>query len=223
MESTRYHIWTGTNGDYFLIPTTIDPKNGKFAIRDLDGNEKSVDLDDITAFKTSEESILTFLKTDYDEKLKSVRESLLTLNAFAAQTGKFNEDQLTEFAKTEFDKLSGEEQGPFTFGKEMIEDLMAGINDKNASPEEQMQNFQKTMGKVPDVMKYFDENNLALAAKDPEAWAKTIHDKMFGEQEAAKKSAYTENLKKEVQESIARGLRAAGMEPIDTSKKSEES
>ena len=222
MTNKNTQIWKSTStDDYFLIASNESLKPGAYTIEDLNGNQKSVDLKPILPFRTSEENILEFLKSDYEEKLKAVRESLVTLNAFAVRTGKFDESSLKNLVKTEFDKMSEEEQEPFTFGKELIEDLMSSINDKNATPEQQMANFQKTMGKVPEVMKYFDENNLALAAKDPEAWAKTIHDKMFGEEEKAKKAAYTENLKREVQESIARGLREAGMEPIDINKKSD--
>lgn len=215
---TTPSVWKAIDtNDYFLVPENSVLKKGDYIIQDLNGNERSVDVSDIRPFAASEESILDFLKTDYTEKVKSVRESLFTLNAFAAQTGKFDEASLKDLAKTEFEKQSREEQGPFAFSKDIIEDLMAGISDTNASPEEQMQHFKTTMDKVPDVMKYFDEHNLALAAKDPEAWAKTIHDKLFGEQEAKKKAADTERLKKEVQESIARGLRKAGMKPLDPS------
>jgi hypothetical protein len=204
---------------FFLVPEDVQLTMGELSVATMDDTIRLVSEAEILPYETVEEVAMAYLRTDYDRLLEETKHALQRINRFAVLTGRMSADFVQQMAQQEFGKLSPDEQQPFTIGKETIQDLLSSIQQPGATPEEQMESFRKTFAKVPDILKYFDENNLALAAKNPEAWAKMLNDKMFGDQDAAKKKANSERLKREVQESIARGLRSAGMEPIDPDKK----
>jgi hypothetical protein len=200
---------------FFLMPADMELTPGELPVATMDDAVRFVSEAEILPYETVEEVAMAYLRTDYDGLLEDTRQALQRINRFAVLTGRMSTDFIQQMAQQEFAKLTPEEQQPFTIGRETIEEVLASIQQPGATPEQQMESFRKSFAKVPDILKYFDENNLALAAKDPEAWAKMLNEKMFGEQDTAKKKANSERLKREVQESIARGLRSAGMEPID--------
>lgn len=210
-------VWIrkGEKQDYYLVPSDSQFTSGTETVVSLEEEEQKVVLQELEPFRVPEEEVLQFLDNTYRSQLEATKQALIRLNRFAALSGKMDEDFIRKMAQTEFDRLNPDEQQPFTMGKEMITELLASVQQPGVTPEEQLASFQKTFTKVPDILKYFDENNLALAAKNPEAWANEMHEKLFGEQEDAAKQAKTDRLKKEVQESIARGLKSAGMTPID--------
>ena len=210
------------NKRFFLVPEEVQLALGEFSVTTMDDTIRLVSEAEILPYETVEAVAMAHLRTDYDRLLEETKHALQRINRFAVLTGRMNTEFIQNMAQQEFAKLSPEEQHPFTIGKETIEEVLASIQQPGATPEQQMESFRKSFAKVPDILKYFDENNLALAAKDPEAWAKMLNEKMFGEQDAAKKKANSERLKREVEESIARGLRSAGMEPIDTTKQKDE-
>jgi hypothetical protein len=200
---------------FFLVPADMELTTGELSVATMDDAVRSVSETEILPYETVEDVAMAYLRTDYDRLLEDTKQALQRINRFAVLTGRMSTDFIQQMAQQEFAKLTPEEQQPFTIGKETIEEVLASIQQPGATPEQQMESFRKSFAKVPDILKYFDENNLALAAKDPEAWAKMLNEKMFGEQDAANKKANSERLKRDVQESIARGLRSAGMEPID--------
>lgn len=216
MSTETKTIWflPGTQ-TYYHIPASADLGRGSTAIASLKDEQRTVDAERLAAYTITKEQALAALRDEYALQLEHTKEALIALNLFAAHSGQNDEEFIRQQTTGEFNFQGGDQ--PFAAGKEIVEDLLGSMRNPGATTKEQEDAFMRTFGKVPQLMHYFDKENLALAAKNPEKWAKEMHDKLFGEQEAAKKKARSAKLKQEVRESIARGLRQAGMEPNDPS------
>jgi hypothetical protein len=219
----RKSLWKSKEAArYFLLPENIETVPGEFSLEDLDGNVISVDLATVIKYETLEAVAEAHLRTAYRSALDETKTSLLRIQKFSQLTGKSNPAQLEQMVRAAFKELSTEEQKPFSMGKEMVEDILSSINRKDANPEEQQEEFKQIFSKVPDLMKYFEGAELEKAMKDPEAWAKAMNEQLFGEQLEAKRKANNERLKKDIQESIARNMRNAGIEPAPIPPKTDE-
>jgi len=202
----------------FRLSVDIVIETGDYPVMDMAGMRSMVKRSFIEPFQIEREEILLDLRKKYDESLKQTKRCLTDLTAFVGMFGTTESRFLEQLTDGWIDD-SNDSQEVFNLSKEIVEEVLSSISKKDATEKEQQENFKKTMGKIPEVLKYFDTDQLELAAKDPEAWAKAMHEKMFGEQESEKRRADSERLKTEIEESIARGLRSAGMEPISTPKK----
>lgn len=210
----QFSIYISDNKDrFFRIPESVILEPGETILFDLDGNRHEVDSTRIEQFETPKEVLIQQLRFEYDESVNHTKRCLTTLTGFAAICGETEPYFLQQLTGSNPDTFS-DMTAPFAFGKELVEELLFAQGKKDATPEEQQQDFKKIVEKIPELLKYFDDENLQQAALDPETWANEMHKKMFGDQDNAKKNADIERLKREVQESIANGLRSAGIEPI---------
>lgn len=212
---TNYKIlWKSKDfARYFLLPANVKLSLGDFSLIDMDGNEASSDEKDILVFEILEAVAEAHLRTSYRASLDETKKSLLRIQKLAELTGKSNPKQLAQMLRSAFKELDTDEQVPFTMGKKMVEDILESINRKEASPNEQQEDFKKIFSRVPELMKYFEGAELEKGMKAPEAWAKTMNEQLFGEQIEPQKRANNNRLRREIQDSIAENMRKAGIEP----------
>lgn len=202
----------------FRLSAGIAIETGEYQVIDMAGNRLMVKRSFIEPFQIEREEILLDLRKKYDESVKQTKRCLTDLTAFVGMFGTAESRFLEQLTDGWIDD-SNDSREAFHLSKEIVEEVLSSISKKDATEKDQQDDFKRTMGKIPEVLKYFDTDQLELAAKDPETWAKAMHEKMFGEQESEKRKADSDRLKTEIEESIARGLRSAGMEPISTTKK----
>lgn len=209
-------IWFNSEDkNFFLIPVDIQVSKGEYRIEQFDKNEKFLAKKELIPFLAIEKNILEKLKTDYKQAIEKTKESLVYLNQFAFMTGQITEESIKNIIKTEFDSLKENEQEPFVMGKELVQELIKNVKKTDLNEEESKEAFKSTFQKVPEILSYFEENKLSEAANDPEAWANEMYQKMYGNIDQKRKSMEKNNLKNEIKESIAKGLRDAGIAPID--------
>lgn len=68
---------------------------------------------------------------------------------------------------------------------------------------------------MPGLGELLGEEELNKAAADPDAWAKTLQEQFITPAEKAKLKEKEDKLAKEIRESIAEGLRKAGVKPAE--------
>lgn len=218
---TKKTVWLiDSEACYFIIPDGTVIPQGSDVLTDLHGKQCMADKQALTAFFVSPDEALSFLKLQYTDQISKTKKALMELNVLAAKTGKNDPSFIDQMIKDGWSNV--EQTAPFAIGKDIVEGLLGHVRETGKTTEEQQADFMKLFGRVPEITKFFDEKTLAEAAKNPEKWAAQMNEKFFGEEEAAKRKARTEKLKREVQESIARGLRNAGIEPIPPENKDNE-
>lgn len=209
---TTDSIWSlNTNKSYYKIPENIEFPQGVDIFQNLLGEIRTTNAVLFEQYLISEEDAFLYLKNSYTAQLDNTKKALMALNIFAVQTGRNDQSFMEQMVRDEFS--DAEKDTPFAKGKDIVEGLLGHIRDTGKTEQEQQADFINLFGKIPDVAKFFDEKTLEEAAKNPEKWANEMNEKFFGKENAAKNKAKAEKLKKEVRESIERGLRSAGMEP----------
>ena len=216
-------------GTFFILPPGFDFKAGTYRIHDFQGNEKAVDLSTISFYSSTKEEAYDQLNKQWRAAMNVASKSLQRLKTFS----KINQPD-TPTPDIDLSKLFKETTGtnipPQGELLQQAQQILSKLESVNALPNDQPPEELKTLlangtlpgmeGNIMDIMRNLAHQVDGDALKDddtPAGWIKVLNQQFFGEEEKTKKEARKKQIRKEVDESIARALRARGIEPIDTS------
>lgn len=211
-------IWSDVNFEHlFLLPDAMELPAGVDTIHNLDGETKLVSIVQLASYACTREEAAIFLRGEWDRQVEASKKAWNRLYEFSNNTGAAYDPEALKNDFLQGFMASGEgAQQSFDAGKNIVEQLLqAAQGDTGASEAEQQEAFKKLFKNVPDLLSKFNAENLDAAALDPEKWANDMYQQAFGEQEKAKHKAAQDKLAKEIQASIAAGLRKAGIKPSD--------
>jgi hypothetical protein len=200
---------------FFLIPESTTNQEGSYTIHSLKEEPSLVLLDTIIQFEVSEEDAIMFLKQEYKKAIETTKDSLQNLNRFSVLTGNKTMTGIKDFLTNEANSFPDNEKEIFHQAKDLIQDIVHQSQQPELSEKESQKMFQNTFKKVPEILSYFEENKLKEAAKDPDAWANEMKERLFGDIEKKKKEESQKKLREEVRANIAARLKEAGVDPID--------
>jgi len=186
---------------FYQIPRDVLFTTGEIQIERFDGVQKNIALSSLTTYQIDIEHAETLLKDHYTTQLEASKKATLALTEFSVITGK-TKDGLDQLLETEKSPLLNDTQA-------WLSDFMKTVNNKDTSEEQQKRQFQDTMGKIPELLSFFGEEELKKAAENPEEWANSMQEKVFGENNRAKKEIDKEKLQQEINEQIRANIEKA--------------
>lgn len=209
-------LWFSENQqNFYLLPKNLVVFPGTDVLVNLDDEKMFIQLEQMAEFKCSPERAKAHLDQSWQSALDAAKKAIGHVQAFAQMQGKSVD---TDSMEQSLNAVLGGETDvsqAFKAGKEAVESIMQGVKAEKAGEGNPAESFDKLLGHMQELLSLFDENNREAAKKNPEEWTRELYQKFFGEEEAAKKKANKERLNQEVQESINRGLRKAGLTPAD--------
>lgn len=221
-RNSAYRILLTEDADrIFLVPQDIELPPGQDVMQDLEQQQLHVDITALAQYECDRETASKQLNNTWTAALEAAKSSWQRLFSFTQMT---SGEAAVESIKTQLQQGIGsigpEAQEIFNFSQEMVQSISkAAESNANLEEGEQKEQFIKLFSQVPQVMEQFTQENLEEAFKDPDRWADSLYQQMFHDMDRGKLGQRQERLKSEIQESIARGLRKAGMEPsIDRGK-----
>lgn len=215
-ESKGRHLWhTPDLTRFFLVPERTILAPGLDPIHDLRGGQRLVALGALAAFACTPEEAKAHLQAAWQASLQEAKQAWLDLYQFSQQTGQALDLDAAARQFREGLALAGPPaEDAFAAGQAFVESVVAAAEDAGAlSEDEQKAVFQRVFAQLPELLDQFSDASLARAADDPEAWAKGLHDRVFGEAEARRRDRRRQELADDVRASIATRLRQAGLTP----------
>lgn len=183
---------------FYAIPKDERFEKGDYLLERFDGVQKQVRQQQIDGFSISAEEAKTQLRAAYDKAMELANKQFSALTQFMDLTGADVQEALGGMA--------GEAAG-FP-GGDLIQNLFAQVNTGGTEAEQQ-QAFKDAFGKIPEVMSFFDREQLEKAAEDPEEWARAMQEKLYGKENAKAAGKRSEALKQQIADQLRRNVEEA--------------
>jgi hypothetical protein len=199
----------------FLIPARTVVRPGREPIYDLEGNESLVHLAALAPFACSPEQARAHLETAWQDALAAARRAWLDLARFAELTGReLDLGELQQQLQEGLGLAGPQAQEAFAAGQHVVESVLAAATgDSSLTESEQHEVFTRVFSQLPHLVEQFSPASLQRAADDPDAWARSLHEQVYGEVERRHREERRQALAEEIRASIAARLREAGVTP----------
>lgn len=215
-NETPKNIWfTRDLQHVFLIPERAVLIPGMDEIHDMRDNRRLVSVTDLSAYTCSREAAKEHLYAAWQMSLNATKQAWLDLYGFSQQTGEaIDTDELGRQFKEGLEMAGPQAQEIFSAGQGIVESVMEAAQSEHTRPQsEQKELFKHVFSQLPALLDQFSEDKLDAAAQDPDVWAEQLYRMVFEEADKEKHARRKEKLAADVRESIAKGLRSAGMKP----------
>lgn len=200
MNTTDSKVWFHRETvTFFAIPKSERFEAGAYLLERFDGVQKNVQHSQIEDFAISADEAKVLLRAAYDKVMEQAQKHFSALTGFMDLTGADPQKALQELAPELADNP----------GTEFMQHFFQQLNTPGTSEEEQKQSFKDTFAKIPEMLSFFDKEQLDKAAEDPEQWAQAMQEKMYGKERAATAKKRGEALKNDIAEQLRKNIAAA--------------
>ena len=209
-------LWySATSKTFFLLPVDIVFPAGNNVLENMSGNTISTNEDWLQAHTCSQQAAQQHLENQWNESVEQSKQAWAQLYRLSELSGRGYD--MNNLKKGLLDGLAQQNPGvhqAFEQGKSAVEELLKAVAAGDpGSSEEEKNVFKKIFSQVPGFEELFSQEELEKAAADPDAWAKKLQEQFITPAEKAKLKEREEKLAAEIRESIAAGLRKAGIKP----------
>lgn len=215
-KDTRNYLWFTRDLEHlFLIPDRVVFMPGMNAINNLKDELKLVSLDALASYKCSRNEAKQHLCAAWQESLESTKQAWLDLYAFSQLIGQsIDLGELGKQFQEGLQMAGPQAQEIFSASQGFVESVVgAAQTQETLSEAEHKEVFKHVFSQLPQLIDQFSEDNLEAAAQDPDAWADKLYRRVFDEADKEKFAKRKEELANDIRNSIAKGLRSAGMKP----------
>lgn len=220
MNEEKTLWYSKENKSFFLVPAPMNFSPGNDELEDMSENTVKTDLQSLQSYTCTQQQAQQHLENKWKESVEESKKAWSQLYRLTELSGRgYDRNKLK---KGLLDGL--EQQGPgvkqaFEHGKAAVEELLKAVEaGEPGSAEEEQNIFKKLIKQMPGLGDLMGEEELNKAAADPDAWAKKLQEQFITPAEKARMKEKEDKLAAEIRESIAAGLRKAGIKPAgDTS------
>lgn len=215
-KQPTFDLWFNLKLDkFYLLPKQHIAPIGGDKLTNMAEQIKYVTFQHIEQYACTQQEAQAHLRQQWDDALNKAKDAWQQLFEFSKMTGTAQDEAALKDSLLQGFKAAGSNiEQAFDISKNIVEQIQDAVRKGNPNGDtEQQEVFKKLFGNIPQVLRYFEEDTLKAAAKNPEVWAKELYQKMFGEQEQKKAAQLKERLKNEIRDSIAENLRKAGIKP----------
>lgn len=216
MINSSCHVWLSDDGQRcFLIPEGATLTPGPDQIADLRGRSRRVALTTLAGFACTPEQARAHLDAAWQAALDAARLAWLDLAELSHRTGQaLDLDELGRQLREGLGLADEPLAEALAAGQAVVEAVTAAAHDpRPVSEAEQRAAFRQAFGQLPRLLEQLNESSLERAAEDPDAWARSLYQQVFGELDRQKQERRRQELAHDIGASIAARLREAGLAP----------
>lgn len=185
---------------FYQIPKTIKFLPGSYLIQRFDGVLKNVDQTPLERYLFESDKVEEILNTEFEAAKKVISKVTNALTQFSILTN-----------RSAHSDMDGMPTGESILGKGQtwMNDLISTVQNEDATDDDRKEAFKKSFSSIPDISDLFNEASLEKAAKDPDAWAKEMQERVMGKELEAERSDRKKKRKSEIDEQIRKNIEEA--------------
>ncbi|HYF32567.1 MAG TPA: hypothetical protein VD993_15690 [Chitinophagaceae bacterium] len=216
MNEEKILWYSAAKKTFFLVAAATDLPKGNDELQDMSGNTINTDITLLQPHECTAKQAQQHLEQEWNEAVEQSKRAWAQLYRLTELSGRgYDMEQLK---KSLLDGLSTSGSGvaheAFGHGKAAVEELLKAVEAGDpGSPEEEQNIFKNIFRQMPGLENLMTEEEWNKAAADPDAWAKKLREQFITPAEKAKMKEREDKLAAEIRESIAEGLRKAGIKP----------
>jgi hypothetical protein len=192
-----YHEPTKT---FYEVPKSVKFQTGNYLIQRFDGVLKNVDETPLNNYLIENDKVEVMLNSEYETAKKVITKATNALTQFSILTNRSAHNDI-DGIPTE-DSILGQSQT-------WMNELMSTVQNEDATDDDRKEAFKKSFANIPDISDLFNEASLEKAAKDPDAWAKEMQERVMGKELEAERNERKKKRKSEIDEQIRKNIEEA--------------